>query len=269
MYLRIIYVAKPDLIDNPIIIPDVDQELLELMQEPPIAIDESGTFEFPKHGLLVTISKINGYDGSFLFDSGFLPNLTSYETCKRLRIEVKKRPEYISTMANKTLQEIGETTQPVTIDLHCYQEKMKFVVAPCQYDIIMGKNWQTKHKAKIDYGNNHVSFQHECTKYFILANGIIEPISASALMNDYNKGFQMYSVILHNESDSKNSNVNNHEDISSVLNEYVDLFPEDLPKGLLPKRTETDFQIELKEDIKPKKPLSHVKHRIGRDQEAS
>ena len=41
-------------------------------------------------------------------------------------------------------QEIGETIEPVTIDLYCYI-KMKFVVAPYQYDIILEKSLETKH----------------------------------------------------------------------------------------------------------------------------
>ena len=50
----------------------------------------------------------------------------SFETCKRLKIGVQKRSEYTSIMANKALQEIAENIVPVTLDLHCYEEKMKF-----------------------------------------------------------------------------------------------------------------------------------------------
>ena len=160
----------PNLIETPMIIPEVDQELLELMREPEITIDESDPFEFPKPGLLVTQGKVNGLDASFLFDTGCLPNVLSYDMCNRLNIKIQKRPEYVSVMANKTHQEIGETIEPVTIDLHYYKEKLKFVVAPCQYDIILGKNWETKHKAKINCENNSISFKHEGIEYYILAN---------------------------------------------------------------------------------------------------
>ena len=136
-------------------------------------------------------------------------------------------------MANKTLQEVGETIERVLIDLHCYKENMK-------------------HKAKIDCSNNHASFHHEGIEYFIISNEILQPISASVLMNGYNKGSQMFSEIMRNESSSKNCNIKNHEEISSVLDEYMDVLPEDLPVGLL-KRTDTDFHIELKEDVKPTK----------------
>ena len=51
----------PNLIENPIIMPDVNQELLELMQEPPISIEKSDRFEFLKPGLLLTQGKIKGH----------------------------------------------------------------------------------------------------------------------------------------------------------------------------------------------------------------
>ena len=126
----------PSLMDNPIIMPEVDQELLELMRQPPITIDESDPFELPKPVLLITQGKINGHKATVLFDVRCLPDVIPYETFERLNIKVRKRPEYISVMANKTRQEIGETIEPVPIDLHYYKEKKKFVVAPCQYDVI-------------------------------------------------------------------------------------------------------------------------------------
>ena len=138
----------PSLIETPMIFPEVDQELLELMREPEVTIDESDPFEFPKPGLLVAQGKVNGLDASFLFDTGCLPNVLSYDMCNRLNIKIQKRPEYISVMANKTHQEIKETTEPVTIDLHYYKEKLKFVVARCQYDIILGKKLGNKTQGK-------------------------------------------------------------------------------------------------------------------------
>ena len=65
----------------------------------------------------------------------------------------------------------------------------------------------------VDCESNHVSFHHEGIEYFDSGNGVIQAISAIVLTNDYNKGFQFFSVILLNESDSKNSNVKSHEDI--------------------------------------------------------
>ena len=47
-------------------------------------------------------------------------------------------------------------------------------------------------------------------------------------MNDSNKGCQIFSVILQNEFGSNDSNEKNHEDISSVLIDYMDGFLDDL-----------------------------------------
>ena len=118
-------------------------------------------------------------------------------------------------------------------------KKMKFVVAPCQYDIILGKNSEPKQKAKIDHANNHISLSHEGIECSILANESITPVSDSTIINNYNKVFQMFSVIRLNELVSNDSDVRNYEDVSSVLEDHMDVFPEDLPKGLPPKRTET------------------------------
>ena len=61
----------------------------------------------------------------------------------------------------------------------------------------------------------------------------------------------MFSVILRNEPVTNDSDVKNHEDSSSVLIGYVNVFLEDLPKGLQPKRTAKGFQIDLKKEVKP------------------
>ena len=61
----------------------------------------------------------------------------------------------------------------------------------------------------------------------------------------------MLSIILCNEPASNDSDVKNQEELSSVVMDYMGVFPEDLTRGLLPKRTEEDFSTDLKEDLKP------------------
>ena len=136
-------IEKPNIIssltESPIVIPDVDQELLELIRESPVTIDESDRFEFPKPGLPFTQGKTNRHDTTLLFDVECLPNVISYETCERLYIKVRKKPKFISVVANKTRQEIGGTIEPMTSDVHYYEENKQYVVPPYKYDIILGK----------------------------------------------------------------------------------------------------------------------------------
>ena len=53
-----------------------------------------------------------------------------------------------------------------------------------------------------------------------------------------------------NSADFENANPRNPE-ISKILDECKDFFPDYLPKGLPPERAGGDFKIELKDDSKP------------------
>lgn len=69
--------AIPSLIENPIIMPSVDQELIEFIRESLETIDKSYPFLLLKPGLLITRRKINGHEAAILFYVGYLPNVIS------------------------------------------------------------------------------------------------------------------------------------------------------------------------------------------------
>ncbi len=80
-------------------------------------------------------------------------------------------------------------------------------------------------------------------------------------MNDYKNGSPMFSVLLRNENGNNSDSVDRNAEFSAVLSEYTDIFPEELSKGLPPKRTNKDFEIELKEGPKPiKQGLYRMSH---------
>ncbi len=96
----------------------------------------------------------------------------------------------MSVMANQTLQETGETIEPVTFSLGFYAERMKFIICPLRCDaFIIGNNWKNKQKATIDRSNNHVHFNHAGHKYIIYSNETITKTSLGSLVNDYRNGF--------------------------------------------------------------------------------
>lgn len=97
-------------------------------------------------------------------------------------------------------------------------------------------------------------------QYYITASDSIEQISVNAMINDFNNGYLIFSVVMHNVN-YDNSELKRNEDISKVLQGYIGVLPEKLPKGLAPKRTENGFQIELKGAAKPvKKDLYQMSH---------
>ncbi len=164
-------------------------------------------------------------------------------------------------MANQTLQETAETTEPVTLSLGFYTERIKFIVISLQYDVILGKNWKNKQKATIDCYDDHVSFEHAGNKYIIHAEENIKETSLVSLVNGYKNACPIFSVLLRNGNVNHSDCVNKNAEFSAILSENSDVFPEELPKEFPPKRTSEDFEIELKECAKPiKKGLYRMSH---------
>ena len=155
-------------------------------------------------------------------------------------------------MANETFQKIGETTEPVAINLVSYTECMRFIVSPLKYSVILGKKWETKHQGKIDCENNQICFEHQGHDHVLHACSTIEENSSGSLINDYEKDFPMHSVLLCNPvANNSQCSPARETGITAILSEYSDVFPEHLTRGLPPKRTDDDSRIELKEGTKP------------------
>ncbi len=154
----------------------------------------------------------------------------------------------MSIMASQRLQGTRETIEPVTLCLGFYTERMKLIISPLKHDVIHGKNWKNKHKATTDCSNNDVPFNHAVHQYIIHANETIKESSLESLVNDYKNGCPMFSVLLRNENENNSHRVYRNAEFSAVLSEYTDVFPEELPKGLRPKRANEDLEMNSKKD---------------------
>ncbi len=204
---------------------------------------------------------MDGYRASILFDTGCIGNIISFELYKKIGIRYHAELEYMSIMADQTLQQTVDETEPVTLSLGFYTERMKFIITPLLHSVVLGKSWKNKHKATIYCSNDHVSFKHAGDKYIIHANETIKETSLGSPVNDYKNGCPVSSVLLRNDNDSYNARVKKNAEFSIVLSKYTDPFPGELPKGIPPKRTNEDFEIELKERAKPiKKGLYRMSH---------
>lgn len=82
------------------------------------------------------------------------------------------------------------------------------------------------------------------------------------LFNDFEMDLPIYSVLLWNNiNDNKTGYSIQNTEITAGLYEYPDVLPEQLSRGLLPKRTVEEFQIQLKERAKPiKKGIYRMSH---------
>lgn len=99
-------------------------------------------------------------------------------------------------MANRTIQDVCVTLDPVTISIGAYYETIKFVVGPLKYEIIFAKFWKTKYKPSIDCASNVINIWHREKLYVITSRASIEDISLNATVNNYDHGCPMFSVII-------------------------------------------------------------------------
>jgi len=209
-------------------------------------------FAFPQSSLMITKGSINGISASILIDSGAVLNHISLEFCIKNNVAIKQE-DHVALMANKVEQKVGSTEQAVVLSFGPYSEKIRFVVSPLSYDVILGKKWGTNHKAKLDLNCNKVDFCHKDRSYSIYAKRVAlsEYVSVNTICREYSKGSPLFAVLLRDRQKDKTSKA--HKDIHKILSDFKDVFPDELPKGLPPSRIEGDFQITLKEGSKPTK----------------
>ena len=137
-------------------------------------------------------------------------------------------------MANETVQKIGETIGPVTISLGSYTERMRFIVSPLKYGVILAKKWETKHQARIDSSNNQICFKHQGNDHVLYVDKTVEKASIISLVNGSKKGFAMFSVLLRSQHSSRKIGLTNQNvDITKILSKYSVVFPEKLPRDFL------------------------------------
>ena len=134
--------------------------------------------------------------------------------------------------------------------------QVNLYVAPLgSHDVILGISWVTKHRAIVNCEDKSV----ECLDDFgnpVLMNGVKRPIvlrhiSAMPLTKAKRKGCQLYVAHVKDLEDLIPS-----IDDYPILQEFWDVFPEDLPK--LPLKREFDFSIDIKLGVEPQS-----RHPIG------
>lgn len=155
-------------------------------------------------------------------------------------------------MGNHAEQHLQETSEPVSVRMGGYSEKLRFAVFALRHKVYPCKQWLASHRANLDWFTTEVVIKHRGKEYRFIA---VEPkefqqISLNTIANDHRKMFPLFAVILRT-SDLAND-VHSEaipEPIRGVLNDYQKVFPEYLPH-ILPPKGAHDFYIELETDSK-------------------
>jgi hypothetical protein len=125
-----------------------------------------------------------------------------------------------------------------TIKLGDLVEKVELSVIPLVgYDVILGIPWLKRHNPVINWNTSTVSVCVgdqicELPKYNDSHTPIVELVSRLQVVRDVEKGEQMYLALvrpLECDSDHKKLELSGHT--ATVVKEYSDVFPDDLPKS--------------------------------------
>ena len=196
-----------------------------------------------------TISLFNT-DAYVLVDSGATHSFISREFIERVGIEMRltecsmvvSLPTGDSLIANGVYR-----GSKVTIESHEFEADL-IVLDIHDFDIILGMDWLAKHHVTVDCYRKEVKFNQPgepevifCGERKILPTSLISIIQENKMLRKACQGYLVYAI------ESGNSEMQLAK--VPMVNEFFDVFPEDLP-GLLPDR-EIEFEIELAPGTEP------------------
>src|SRR6202051_3891419 len=137
------------------------------------------------------------------------------------------------------------------LDIGDMSQSIQLAVLPLiGHDIILGTTWLQRHNPHINWSTGTVTV--ECNgKPFVLpqisehSSRSIEVVSALQIKREVQKGEQLYlALVTPGASTSSDSKLSMSDNAKAIISEFKDVFPEDLPSGLPPKR-DIDHRIDL------------------------
>jgi RNase H-like domain found in reverse transcriptase/Reverse transcriptase (RNA-dependent DNA polymerase)/Integrase zinc binding domain/Chromo (CHRromatin Organisation MOdifier) domain/Retroviral aspartyl protease len=137
------------------------------------------------------------------------------------------------------------------LDIGDMSQSIQLAVLPLiGHDIILGTTWLQRHNPHINWSTGTVTV--ECNgKPCVLpqisehSNRSIEVVSALQIKREVQKGEQLYlALVTPDASTSSDSKLSMSDNARAIISEFKDVFPEDLPSGLPPKR-DIDHRIDL------------------------
>ena len=202
-------------------------------------------------------------DAHVLVDSGATHSFISREFIERVGIEM--RPTECSMVVSLPMGDSLITNRvyrgsKATIASHELEADL-IVLDIHDFDIILGMDWLAKHRTIVDCYRKEVQFcqpgEQEvifCGERKILSTSLISVIQANKMLRKACQGYLVYAI------ESGNSEMKLAE--VPVVNEFFDVFPEDL-HGLAPDR-EIEFEIEFEIQLAPgTEPFSIAPYRMA------
>ena len=226
------------------------------------------------HRTFELAGKIGKRSLSILLDSGSTGNFVSARVCTAAKIRIEKdgHPEELRMADGSTVKTEGR----VKIQLRCgeYRGTVQAKVFPgLQKGMILGMPWFQKENPHINWTEGTVLVQQDrkwvqlplqkMKEPAVQAVNIISAKQASRIIRKKQTDRAFIGFIRKVEACTEGSEEVQQENttdkwqsdlpaaVREVLQEYDDVFPDDLPKGIPPIRRGFQFKIELEDNVPP------------------
>ena len=207
---------------------------------------------------------IQGRAARILVDSGSSGNFISKAFVDRGHIKTATLVEPADINLEGQASSSCERSIPVAqMRIGALREHLQLHVLDIEHDVILSKPWLERHNPKIHWQTNTVAFRHKGRTIKLKAPTAkeVEPssvdengqrshfLSANQVKRAVRKHEDMFIAVIRavNNPDHETAQVQ----IEAILNDFSDVFPNDLPANELPPQRDIDHEIELEPGALP------------------
>ncbi|MCO5577871.1 hypothetical protein L7F22_031706 [Adiantum nelumboides] len=201
--------------------------------------------------------KVREHDAFILFDPGSTHNFISHELATKLGIQDFEMGDAMKADGAFVGQDASVTPLIGKLRLHIqgYVDKEDFFISPLKHeDVILGAPWFDRLAASIKFPERRISFKFREKNMYIDAQesgNTIPLVHTHAFDKSIKSSISVYMIFVKDSlSDVNKTQV--HEsgskedlELSKFLNQFQDVFIDDIPGELPPKRGDDDHAIEL------------------------
>ncbi|MCO5603583.1 hypothetical protein L7F22_057734 [Adiantum nelumboides] len=216
--------------------------------------------------------KVREHDAFILFDLGSTHNFISLELAAKLGVQDFEMGDAMNADGAFIGQDVSVTPLIGKLRLHIqgYVDKEDFFISPLKHeDAVLGAPWFDRLVASIMFPARKISFKFREKDMYINAQKLgstIPLVNDQAFDKSIKSSISMYMIFVEdsldgvNETQVNESGMQEDLELSNFLYQFQDVFIDDIPRELLPKRGDDDHMIEL---MPRSSPLNKPPYRVS------